>query len=414
MRTLIKKCRVFLGSTQSFGIVDLLIEEGRFVQIKPNIIDQKAKTVTFSIGSHFVLPGLIDLHCHLREPGQTYKETIKSGTKAAAKGGYTRIVAMGNTIPSVSSLQVFEDIQSIIKKDALIPVIQAGTITQDLEGKVLSDVFVNNVTSVFSDDGKGIQDRSVMLEAVKLAKKNRSVLILHEEDNQRKGDKAEYFMIDRDLEIAIQEEYPVHLTHLSSRNSVQLLNKFKKFHKYFTADTTPHHIFFSEYDISPGDTNYKVNPPILTTEDQKALHNAIWLQLINCIATDHAPHSENDKNLNYINAPCGISGFETAFAACYTKHLQSRDLTIRRLINAFTINPSKILGIDKEEGSIEIGKKANLVFINHKKEKKVIKKEIVSYGKNSPFINKRLFGWPVLTMLEGEIVYEDSTTGHHI
>jgi dihydroorotase len=408
MRTLIKRGNIYLEKSHRFEYTDLLIEDGRFVKIGKNIVDRSAKVIQISCSHRQILPGFIDLHCHLREPGQTHKESIKTGTIAAAKGGYTKLVAMGNTSPAMSSASIFRETLETIQKEAIIPVIQAGTISQDLEGKVLSEVFLQNMSHVYSDDGKGIQDEELMTQAVRLAKRNNSLLILHEEDCRYTDYKAESVMLERDLKIAIHENYPLHFTHLSSQESVKILFANKKSRNLFTADTTPHHLFFSAYDVVPDDTNYKVNPPLLTLDDQRALVKAIQGKLIDSIATDHAPHSKEEKNQDFKKAPCGISGFETAFPACYTKYRGSPYFTLKDLIHLFSTNPAKFLGIYDSEGSIEVGKKANLVIIDNLREKKVNESDLISRGKNTPFIGKFLRGWPILTMLEGEIVYEDS------
>ena len=417
MRTLIKHGLFFIEEKNHFEISDLLIENGRIVKIAPYIDDKRASTIEINQSKCIIIPGLIDLHCHLREPGQEQKETIKTGTMAAAKGGYTRVVAMGNTTPSMSSSILYQQTLEKIKQDALIPVIQAGTITKNLEGKELSEVFKSNLSSVYSDDGKGIQDKQVMTEAIRLAKKNKVLLILHEEDRDFDDYRSESVMLKRDLELAIQESYSIHFTHLSSQESVNTLTTFTNDSKHkpcFTADTTPHHLFFSNYDTIPDDTSFKVNPPLLSVIDQKVLVEAVRKKIIQFIATDHAPHTKQEKNQSYELAPFGISGFETAFPACYTvlcKYLQTlHKVSKRKLIPLFTSNPAKLLGIFKDEGSIAVGKKANLTFIDIKNEKKVVESDLISKGKNTPFIGKHLFGWPILTMLEGEIVYEDSNS----
>jgi dihydroorotase len=410
MRTLIKHARTYLGEIKRFNEVDILLEGSRIVKIKEKIKDQSAQVIQHIADSHLILPGFIDLHCHLREPGQTHKETIKSGTISAAKGGYTTIVAMGNTTPPISSASVYEDTKAIIKRDALIQVIQAGTISENLEGKKLSEVFQKNLAKVYSDDGKGIMSESLMLEAIKQAKKNKNILILHEEDTRYNDYRAESEMLRRDMKLAIQEEYPLHFTHLSSIQSLQILKQYKKWKHFFTADTTPHHLFFSDYDAKPRDTTFKVNPPILSKMDRSALRDAIYDKLIEMVATDHAPHSKEEKAKKYEDAPCGISGFETAFAACFTLNQLLLSFPIKKLINLFCSNPAKLLGLDHEIGSIEVGKKANIVIVNTKREKKVLESDLLTKGKNTPFIGKYLMGFPVLTISEGDVVYEDNST----
>ena len=410
MRTLIKNAQTYLGGIDAFRNVDILLENSYIVKIGENISDQTAQQIRYLNKDFVLLPGFIDMHCHLREPGQTHKETIKSGTKSAAKGGYTTVVAMGNTTPPISKASVYEDILAIIKQDALIQVIQAGTISENLEGKKLSEVFQKNLARVYSDDGKGIQDESLMVEAIRLAKQNKNLLILHEEDTRYSDFRAESKMLQRDLNIAIQENYPLHFTHLSTKQSFQLLKEYKQWKNIFSADITPHHLFFTNIDAETGDTTFKVNPPILGKDDQSALLEGIYDGLIEIIATDHAPHSKEEKAKKYKDAPCGITGFETAFASCFTKTSLLTNLTLNRLIDFFTCNPAKLLGINEEVGSIEVGKKANIVIIDLKKEKIVLESDLLTHGKNTPFIGKYLKGFPVSTIYEGNVVYEDSNT----
>jgi len=409
MRWLIKHGNLFLEDCNGFRFRDMLIDQGRILEISESIHDPTASLIELNL-HYYVIPGLIDLHCHLREPGQSEKETIKTGTQAAAKGGYTRITAMANTNPPISTVELFDTITDKISKEAIIPVIQAGTISQNLEGQTLSDVLKKNKCHVYSDDGFGIENPDLLVQAIKHAKQNKLILLLHEEFKDRSSPEAESDMVERDLLLSESLDYRIHFTHLSSRLSINALEKAKDRNQPFTADVTPHHLFFSDYSVFPKNPNFKVKPPICTLEDQNALIKAINDKIVQYISTDHAPHTKKEKESGYELAPYGISGFETAFSACYTALVKGKKVKMMDFIPLFTSNPAKLLGVFDQEGSLAPGKKANLMIMRRDTDHRVQESDFISKGKNSPFIGRQLQGWNEMTMLEGEIIYEDGNT----
>ncbi len=373
----------------------------------------------------YILPGLVDIHTHLREPGGEHKETLRTGTRAAAKGGYTTLTAMANTNPPLDSIQGWEDMQSRLTQDALIQVLPVGAVSASLEGKELSSLFLSSLAGIYSDDGRGIQDGRLFLEAVRHAKAQSLLLILHEEDgplahhgvmheglvSKKAGlpgipSSSESSMLARDLLICQEEGYGAHYTHLSSAQSVALLQWAKSMDIAYTADTTPHHLFFCDEDIDPRNTNFKVNPPLRSSNDRKALLQGVAQGIITCIGTDHAPHSPDEKQSDFLQAPFGISGIETAFPALYTALVLPGYLSFEKLVPLITSIPASILGL-KNIGKIEPGWKANLTFI--RLEERVFGlDDLWSKGKNSPFIGRKLTAWPEKTIYKGKMVYEAS------
>jgi dihydroorotase len=373
----------------------------------------------------YIVPGFIDIHTHLREPGQETKETIESATKAAAKGGYTTLTAMANTSPPIHDEAIWIRVQKIIQNNALIKVIQCGTISKELKGMELSDLLQKGLCSVYSDDGKGLSDSKLLSDAIKLAKQHQSLLIMHEEDSllSEKGVAAqgllsEHFhlpgipassessVLARDLLISQELDYPLHFTHLSSAQSMNLLRCARDLSYPFTCDTTPHHLFFSDADIDPNNSDFKVNPPIRSEYDRQTLIKALKKGIITCIGTDHAPHTPEEKACDFIHAPFGISGIETAFPALYTSLVLPGYLSFEELVPLITSRPASILNLPKF-GSLLPGCPANITLVKlHSKS--IAKSDLASKGKNNPFVGHTLTGWPILTIYGGEIVYQQT------
>jgi len=336
------------------------------------------------------------------------------------------VVAMANTTPPVDNKATYEVVSQKIERDALINVTQSGTITENLRGREISPLLKKGILKVYSDDGRAVMNSRVFMEALICAKENDSLLILHEEDKELSDEGvvneggassrfkmkgipacAESSILFRDLMIANYLDFSVHFTHLSSEQTVNILTPLKEEGFKFTSDVTPHHIFFDEDDIDPTDTSFKVNPPIRSERDRSSLIKGLKDGVISCIATDHASHTKFEKAKDFLVAPFGVSGFETAFSASYTALVKNGFMKFEELVPLLTSKPKKILNIN-DEGEISPFKKANITLVSL--EEFILTEDmLISKGKNSPFIGFRLCGLPVLTICEGKVVYKKDT-----
>jgi dihydroorotase len=429
---LIRNGYVFINSLEGFQKLDVRVQDGVITEVSNSIT--KTFDTEIDATNQFVVPGFIDIHCHLRQPGQTHKEDIATGTRSAAAGGYTTIVAMANTTPVIDSQSKWKNLFDIIQQKSSIEVLQAGSITSGLEGKELSSLFLqnhsvppldrnNNAPFVFSDDGVGLNYPPLFRKAIQQAKKENYVCILHEEDTTISSNgvihpgnapselaypgipsSSESTCVARDLLICHEEDYCPHFTHLSSKQSVDVLMGLSDAAYCFTADTTPHHLFFSENNIDLTNTNYKMNPPIRSEIDQRALKEGIRSGIIRCIGTDHAPHSASEKNTDFCNAPFGIIGFETAFAASYTALVSSGWISFPQLIHLFTNGPNSILKL-QNYGSIQPGTLGNLTIVDE--QEYIVPSKFYSKSSNSPYIGEKLKGRIRSTIFQGKVVYCD-------
>ncbi|OGO78370.1 MAG: hypothetical protein A2Y23_08265 [Clostridiales bacterium GWB2_37_7] len=370
-----------------------------------------------------LLPGLVDMHCHLREPGFEYKETVASGTAAAAKGGYTTIYCMPNTKPVVDDAATLNKLLEIIKKDALVNVLPIAAVSMKQQSQELTDMKgLRDHCIAFSDDGQPVSSNNLLLEALLKAKENGALIIDHCEDHNlvkggviNAGYKAkelglpgisnlsEELPIMRDCMLAAEADFKIHIAHVSTKGAVDIIRDAKKRGIKVTCEVTPHHIALSQDIIVQDFTDCKVNPPLRSVKDVEAMKEAVKDGTIDAIATDHAPHHETEKGTDFIKAANGISGIETAFAVCYTELVNSGILTLKELVVKMSYNPSRILGIDK--GMIAVGKTADLVLIDLKKDIIIDKNTMVSKGKNTPFHGRSYKGEVVYTIVEGKIVY---------
>jgi dihydroorotase len=429
----IRNGNVFINPLDGFQKLDVQIENGFITHVSetlPNTVPNDEIDAT----NQFVVPGFIDIHCHLRDPGQTHKEDISSGSFSAATGGYTTIVAMANTNPVIDSLDAWRRVQNTIQTHSAIEVIQAGAISRNLKGQELSELFLSEAFPsnqphtehypfVFSDDGMGLTNPQLFRKAMQVAKKENYLCILHEEEKNISTNgilhesqltssfgypgipsSSESVCVARDLLISHEENYSPHFTHLSSKQSMDILKSLSEESYHFSADTTPHHLYFSEKDIDPTNTNFKMNPPLRTEEDQKSLKEGIRKGVIQCIGTDHAPHASMEKNTDFQTAPFGIIGFETSFAACYTALVLQGWISFPHLIHLFTAGPSSILQL-KEHGSIQPGYRGNITIVDD--HEYVVPSTFHSKSTNSPFIGRRLQGRIRATIFRGKVIYSD-------
>src|SRR5690625_36169 len=402
---------------------DLLIEGNKIKQIGSSIVDEEAKVIDCK--GHLLTPGLIDLHIQLREPGGEHKETNETGTKAAARGGFTTVASMPNTSPVPDDLKHVQALFDSIEKNAVVRVLPYASITKGLKGEELTNIAELSQTDVFAftDDGVGIQTSDLMLRAMQEAAKHNKPVVAHCEDNSliyggvvHHGDVSERLdlpgipstcesvQIARDVLLAEQANCHYHVCHVSTKESVRVIRDAKKAGIHVTAEVTPHHLLLTEDDILTDDPNFKMNPPLRSKEDQKALLEGLLDGTIDFIATDHAPHTEDEKATGFLKAPFGIVGLETAFPLLYTYLVKTNQLTLKQLVDFLTIIPAQTFNLPY--GKLAENELADLTLINLEQETKIDKEAFHSKSKNTPFDGWDVTGIPVLTIVNGKIVYE--------
>lgn len=393
MKFLIKNAK--LTDHRGSKLADLLIEDGIIKKISDHIsVDGDVKVIDGT--GKVLMPSFVDLHVHFRDPGYTYKEDIESGSKAALKGGYTRCYAMANTKPVCDNMEVYNYIIDKSKDLDLIDLYQNIAVTKNLEGKELTDFgsFGPDVKFI-SDDGKGILSNHVMNQACLEAKKHNIGIMVHGEDPEISPYDyrlAEDIITLRDSYLSKITGAKIHFSHVSTRGSVDIIRDYKVQGANISCETTPHHIY-----LAGG--NFRVNPPIREEADNKALIDGLKDGTIDCISTDHAPHSAEDKAKG---AP-GMVGLETAFATSYTALVEPGHLSLEKLSEVMAYNPAKILGLD--HGEIKEGARADLVLVDCDQEYIVNEADIVSKSKNSPFIGRKLKGKVLMTFRKGKLMY---------
>jgi len=423
MSLLIKKGRVVDPANNLDEIADILVENGKISKVAKNISVSTDKIIDAT--DKIIMPGIVDIHVHLREPGREDKETISSGTKAALKGGVTSVVAMPNTQPSIDCAENVKFLKGIIKKTAQANVFIAGAITKRRLGKELTDIakLKKEGAVAISDDGSSVDNDKLMLRAFKIAKQEGLLVICHSEDRSlslngvvnlgltstRLGlrgisKESEYKRVKRDIELAEKARCPVHIAHVSCSESVELIASAKKKGIKVTAETAPHYFALSEEAVLGYDTNMKVNPPLRSKEDVKAVKEGLKNGIIDVIASDHAPHIENDKDIEFERAEFGVIGLETILAVSITELVSTGLLNWSSLVKKLSFNPAKILGINK--GTLKVGSDADLIVVSADKEWRVEKQGLVSKSKNSAFLGRTLKGVVEYTILGGEIVYK--------
>lgn len=396
MDLLIKNANMIDAYESFFG--DILIKDGIITEIGKeinkegiDIIDAKGLTL---------MPSFIDTHAHFRDPGLTYKEDMESGSRAAAKGGYTGVCLMGNTNPICSTKEVVEYVRNKAKEVGLIDVHQCVSITENFGGKSiehLNDFDDDKELVAITDDGVGVMDSSIMMKAMEKAKENNWIVMSHAEDKTfSKIDMriAEDLMTIRDLYLAKATKARLHMAHVSTVESIEAIRRAKKEGANVTCEVTPHHI-----GLTTEESNYRVNPPIREKADVNSIIEGIKDGTVDCIGTDHAPHTEEDKAKG---AP-GMVGLETAFSICYTELVRKNGISVNKLSELMSRNPAKILGMNK--GSITIGKDGDLVLVDLNKEVVIDKEKFASKGKNTPFHGRKYFGEVIMTIKGGKLIY---------
>lgn len=371
-----------------------------------------------------ITPGLVDVHVHLREPGFTYKETIQTGSEAAARGGFTTICAMPNTNPVPDTVEKFEELQALIKKDAVVKVLHYAPITTGLK----SDELVNQPgllaagAFAFTNDGVGVQTAGTMYLAMVEAAKNNTAIVAHTEDDSllfggvmHKGKISEKLnlpgilsiteasQIARDVLLSEATGAHYHVCHVSTKESVRVIRDAKKAGIHVTAEVTPHHLLLSEEDIPSDTAIYKMNPPLRGTDDREALIEGLLDGTIDFIATDHAPHSAEEKSGSMVGAPFGMVGSETAFQLLYTHFVKTGKFTLLQLIDWMSTKPAEVFNLNA--GSLEVGAPADLALFNLTEEEEIDAKDFKSLSSNTPFIGWKVVGNTVMTLVDGKVVY---------
>lgn len=422
---LIKNGYLIDPKSKTEATLDILIDKKKIIKIGKNLLEtlkQRPDHIIHADGL-VVAPGLVDIHVHFRDPGFTYKEDIESGARAAARGGFTSVVLMANTNPVVDNEETLSYVLNKGKKTG-IHVYSCATITKGLKGHELSDMQkLSQIGAVgFTDDGVPILEESLVISAMQEAARLNVPLSFHEEDpkfitnngvnagvasahfqiagSQRE---AEIDMVRRDLLLAKETGAQINIQHISSKEAVELVRVAKKHSDHIHAEATPHHFTLTEEAVIQYGTLAKMNPPLRTEEDRMAIIEGLQDGTIDLIATDHAPHSREEKQRTFTEAPSGIIGLETSLALGITNLVHQGKLTMSQLLEKMTYNPAKLYHL--EGGSIEVGGPADLtIFAEH--ETKMIEK-FVSKSSNSPFAGKKLQGVIIYTICNGEIVYDN-------
>jgi len=399
--------------------LDLLIEGSRVAAMAAGLSAPEAEVV--EVAGCYILPGLIDLHCHLREPGEELKETIATGTRAAVRGGFTGVVAMGNTKPPADNRTVIEFVKRRAEAGS-VPVYPVGCATKERKGEELAeigDLFEAGAVAL-SDDGSSIMNSEVLRRVLEYSRMFDLVVISHCEDRELSAGglmnegfnstvyglrgipaAAEEVQVARDLILAEMTGARLHIAHVSTAGSVRLIRDAKQRGVRVTAEVTPHHLCLTDDAVRSYDTNTKVNPPLRSRQDVAALIAGLLDGAIDAIATDHAPHTQEDKEVEFDLAPFGISGLETAVPLIWEHLVETGILTPVQVAQKMALNPARIIGLPGR--LVRVGAEASLTVIDPRQKRPVQAEQFASLGRNTPFDGWELRGWPVLTMVGGVV-----------
>ena len=426
MNSLIKNGRVLDPAINTDQILDILIIEGTISSMEKNIDESNYPDhqVIDATGC-FVMPGLIDLHVHLRDPGLTYKEDMETGSKAAAKGGFTTIVAMANTNPVIDSPDKVKAVQALAKEKSPIQVIQVASITKGMAGEELTPIKDLREAGVIalSEDGKTVMNAALFRKGLEMAKEHDLIVLSHCEDETMKGNgvynqgeasalhqvpgisnAVEDVIVARDIILAKEVGTKLHICHCSTRGSIELVRMAKERGLQVTAEVCPHHFILTDQDIQEGDSNYKMAPPLRSERDRQALIEGLQDGTIDVIASDHAPHSKEEKGSDLRLAAFGIVGLETILPLTYTHLVKTDLLSPLEMVRKMSLNPARVLGLEK--GKLQVGQEGDITIFDPNKKHSIDVKSFLSKGKNSPFHGHSVYGEVKATLVQGEIVYE--------
>ena len=420
MEYLLKNARVFVDG--ALHLADVFIRDGRIISISQGL-EAPASAVSIDLHNAAVFPGFVDVHVHLREPGFSYKETIRTGTLAAARGGFAHVCPMPNLNPVPDSREHLEEQLEIIRRDAVVHVHPYGAITRGERGETLADLeAMAPDTAGFSDDGRGVQSSELMRSAMAEAKRLDKIIAAHCEDNSllRGGyihdgayarehghrgicSESEWGQIARDLELAAETGVKYHVCHVSTKESVQVIREAKARGVDVTCEVGPHYLVYCDEDLQE-DGRFKMNPPLRSREDRAALIQGVQDGTIDMIATDHAPHSAEEKGRGLEKSAMGVVGLETSFAACYTHLVRPGIISLEKLVDLMHGAPKRRFGFGTE---LAEGQPADLTVFDLDAKYTVDPETFQTMGRATPFAGEALYGVCRLTMIGGEIVWED-------
>ncbi len=424
MKILIKEGHVVDPLTGLNEQSDVLIENDRIVKVDKNISEAADQLIEAS--GCYVMPGFIDLHVHLRDPGLTHKETLTTGGQAAAHGGVTTVCAMPNTKPVTDTKEMVEKLHERAKNESKVHVIQIGAVTKGQEGKELADIagMAKAGCHAISEDGKSVMNASLYRQGMKLAKENGISVFAHCEDItmveggvMNAGAKAQALGVKgitnsvedvitaRDILLAKETGVRLHLCHCSTKDSVEMIRLAKEEGLKVTGEVCPHHFILSEDDITENNGKFKMNPPLRSKEDVEALKEGLKKDIMDVISTDHAPHAVEEKDVPMEKSAFGIVGLETSACLTYTALVDKGVISIMQMAEKMSYNPAQILGL-KEKGSISEGKIADIAIFDPRRAYKIDANTFYSKGKNTPFDGYPVKGEVVCTIVDGKIVYK--------
>lgn len=423
MKTLIKNGQINTRKNMTTP-AEIWIEDGRIKAIGTGFSEAEFDEV-FDAKGQLITPGLVDVHVHLREPGFTYKETIEAGTRSAARGGFTTVCAMPNLNPVPDTAEKLRQVYDIIRKDAVVKVLQYAPITENLRSEKLVDqeALIEEGAFAFTNDGVGVQTAGTMYLAMKEAAKNNKALVAHTEDESllfggvmHAGKKAEELglpgilsvtessQIARDLLLAETTGVHYHVCHVSTKESVRVIRDAKKAGIHVTAEVSPHHLILIDEDIPEDFGFWKMNPPLRGREDREALIEGLLDGTIDCIATDHAPHGLEEKSQSFMKSPFGIVGSETAFQLIYTHFVETGRFTLEQVINWLAVKPAEIFGLNA--GTLTVGAPADVAVFDITQTCTIDKEDFLSKGENTPFIGWKVKGETQMTFVNGKLVWQ--------
>lgn len=425
MGTLIRNGRVIDPASGKDGIYDILVEDGMIAGVDASI--PKGDNDIIDAAGCFVMPGLVDLHVHFREPGFEYKETIKTGSMAAAHGGVTTVFPMPNTKPVIDSVDMYDKVQTIIDRDAVVNVHQVASVTLRQQGETPVDVAALKKAGciAISEDGKSVMNSQVYREAMKAAAAEDVLVMAHCEDKNLVNGGAlnegvasrryhvngitnavEDVIVARDILLSKETGCRLHLCHCSTADSVKLIKAAKDEGLKVTGEVCPHHFMLCDEDIIEDNADYKMNPPLRSRADMEAVREGLRNGTMDVISTDHAPHSAEEKAKPIGAAPFGITGIETSLCLTYTGLVLTGILTPMQMVEKMSYNPAKIAGIDR--GTLLPGRPADIIIVNVDDEIVIDRNNFVSKGHNTPFDGYKVKGIVEYTIIGGKIVYKRS------